>query len=65
MESAPIGEVDGLDEYIFIARARIGKYINIVKKLDRWEVLDKKTSDPVFYINIKSEKLRDILRIVL
>ncbi len=65
MESVPRGEVDGLDEYVFIARARIGKYINVVKKLNRWETLDKKTSDPVFYVNIKSEKLRDILRTVL
>jgi len=35
MESVPGGEVDGLDEYVFIARARIGKYINVVKKLNR------------------------------
>lgn len=34
MESTPAGEVDGLDEYDFIARARIGKYIDIRKKLD-------------------------------
>lgn len=27
--------------------------------------LDKKTSDPVFYVDIKSERLRDILRTVL
>ncbi|KAI4176460.1 MAG: hypothetical protein LQ343_000996 [Gyalolechia ehrenbergii] len=48
MESTPAGEVDGLDEYDFIARARI----------------DKKTSEPVFYVDIKSEKLRDILRTI-
>ncbi|KAL9004824.1 MAG: hypothetical protein Q9188_002368 [Gyalolechia gomerana] len=49
VESTPAGEVDGLDKYIFVARARI----------------DKKTSEPVFYVDIKSEKLRDILRTVL
>lgn len=54
-----------LDEYIFVARARIDKYIDMSKELDRWETLDKKTSNPMFYIDIKSEKLRDILRTVL
>ena len=57
--------MDWLDEYVFVARARIGKYIDIGTKLDRWVKLDKKTSDPVFYIDIKSEKLRDFLRTVL
>ncbi|KAL9126352.1 MAG: hypothetical protein Q9217_004582 [Psora testacea] len=49
VESLPPGEVEGLDEYVFIARARI----------------DKGSSDPVFYIDVKSDKLRDILRTVL
>ncbi len=35
MESVPRGEVDGLDEYIFIARVRISKYIDIGKRLNR------------------------------
>ncbi|KAL2044108.1 hypothetical protein ABVK25_012460 [Lepraria finkii] len=42
-------EVDELDEYVFVARVRI----------------DKKTTDPTFFVNIKSEALRDILRTVL
>ncbi|KAL2037270.1 hypothetical protein N7G274_009959 [Stereocaulon virgatum] len=46
IESSPPGEVEGLDEYVFVARARI----------------DKNSSDPVFYIDVKSNQLRDILR---
>ncbi|KAL2058743.1 hypothetical protein ABVK25_000034 [Lepraria finkii] len=49
VESSPPGEVEGLDEYVFVARA--------------W--IDNKPSDPVFYIDVKSDKLRDILRTVL
>ncbi len=34
VESATAGEVNGLDEYVFAARSRIGKDINVVKQLD-------------------------------
>lgn len=65
MKFAPAEEMNELNEYVFVARARIDKYIDMSKKLDRWETLDKKTSNSMFYIDIKSKKLRDILRTVL
>ncbi|KAI9715641.1 MAG: hypothetical protein M1812_005793 [Candelaria pacifica] len=42
-------EVTDLDEYIFVVRART----------------EKKTSEQVFYVDIKSDGLRDVLRVVL
>ena len=33
VESSPPGEVEGLEEYVFVARARIGKYTGMVKSL--------------------------------
>ncbi|KAI9726527.1 MAG: hypothetical protein M1835_003773, partial [Candelina submexicana] len=47
--TVPSGEVEELDEYVFVIRVRI----------------DKKTTDPKFYVDIKSEALRDILRTTL
>ncbi|KAL9043420.1 MAG: hypothetical protein Q9214_003395 [Letrouitia sp. 1 TL-2023] len=32
IESSPPGEVEGLDEYVFVARARIGRYADIVNR---------------------------------
>ncbi|KAK3167061.1 hypothetical protein OEA41_010186 [Lepraria neglecta] len=47
--SKPSDELADLDQYVSIVRQRV----------------DKKTIDPIYYINIKLEGLRDILRIVL
>ncbi|KAF2193617.1 P-loop containing nucleoside triphosphate hydrolase protein [Zopfia rhizophila CBS 207.26] len=46
---APTGEVTELDQYVFVVRVRI----------------DKSTKEPTSYIDIKSELLRDILRVIL
>ncbi|KAI9692065.1 MAG: hypothetical protein M1812_008540, partial [Candelaria pacifica] len=60
-------EVTGLDKYVFVVRARTGK------RMGSWQAhfnakvenLEKKTSKQVFYVNIKSDGLRDVLRVVL
>lgn len=46
---ALIGEVNELDQYVFVNRIRI----------------NKKTKDSISYIDVKSEGLRDVLRKVL
>ncbi len=61
----PVGEVEELDQYVFVIRVRIGKYNAIYQNCPANKILDKKTSDPTFYVDIKSEVLRDILRAVL
>ncbi len=66
MESVePVGEVEELDQYVFVIRVRIGKYNAICQNCRTNKVLDKNTSDPTFYVDIKSQALRDILRAVL
>lgn len=47
--STPTPKADKFDEYIFVARMRI----------------DKKTNDATYFIDVKSEGLRDILRSVM
>ncbi|CRG82660.1 hypothetical protein PISL3812_00004 [Talaromyces islandicus] len=48
-DSPPVQDVTKLDEYIFVVRRRI----------------DKKTDDATYFVDIKSQSLRDILRVVL
>jgi hypothetical protein len=67
VDSAALPEaVTALDEYVFVVRARTGR------SMKRWQYLgaeienaDKQTFEQVFYIDIKSEGLRAVLRIVL
>ncbi|KAI4166536.1 MAG: hypothetical protein LQ343_007967, partial [Gyalolechia ehrenbergii] len=47
--SKPADELTDLDQYVFVVRQRI----------------DKKTTDPTNYVDIKSEGLRNILRMIL
>ena len=63
----PSGEVDELDEYVFVVRVRIGEYVMLCTIPCHWRYcnLDKKTTDPTYFVDVKSEGLRDILRTVL
>lgn len=55
-----------LDEHVFLVRARTGKSIGPWKDLSaEIRILDKQTSEQEFYIDVKSDKLRDVLRVVL
>ncbi len=65
VESTPTPEVTELDEYVFIVRIRIGEYTCLTKALWLTLDIDRKTSEPTAFVDIKSEGLRDILRIVL
>jgi hypothetical protein len=59
-------KVTDLDEHVFVVRARTGKYIKPWQHLGaEVENSDKETFEQVYYVDIKSEGLRDILRIVL
>ncbi|KAL8671532.1 MAG: hypothetical protein Q9168_003977 [Polycauliona sp. 1 TL-2023] len=58
--------VTDLDEHVFVVRARTGKSIGPWKDLGaEIRILDKKTFEQEFYIDVKSDKLRDVLRVVL
>lgn len=62
----PPGEVNELDEYVFVVRVRIGEPIDLfADPFTNDDTLDRKTNDPTFYIDIKSEELRDIVRTIL
>jgi hypothetical protein len=62
----PVGQVTGLDLYVFVVRRRVGQYINPTSSsLANCESLDKKTKVTTCYIDVKSELLRDILRDIL
>ena len=67
MESLkPVGQVTGLDQYVFVIRRRVGQYINATpSSLADCESLDKRTKVTSCYVDVKSELLRDILRDVL
>jgi hypothetical protein len=67
MESLkPVGQVTGLDLYVFVVRRRVGQYTNAIhSSLADCESVDKKTKVTTTYIDVKSELLRDILRDVL
>ena len=62
----PVGQVTGLDLYVFVVRRRVGQYINATSSsLANCESLDKKTKVTTCYIDVKSELLRGILRDIL
>jgi hypothetical protein len=62
----PVGQVTGLDLYVFVVRRRVGQYINATpSSLSNCESLDKKTKVTTSYVDVKSEHLRDVLRDVL
>lgn len=64
--STPTSEMDGLDEYIFVDRTRIGKQKAPQRRLLLIvRGLNKTTGDPTHFIDIVSEALRDTLRTVL
>jgi len=68
IEESPksVDEASELDQYVFVVRARIGQYIRSKRAPCTYEdILDKKASASTIYIDIKSEWLRDILRMVL
>lgn len=67
MDSSALPEaVTDLDEHVFVIRARTGKSMGPWKYLSvKVRTPDKETCEQVFYIDIKSERLRDVLRIVL
>lgn len=67
VDSATLLErVTDLDEHVFVVRGRIGKSMGPWQYLDaEIEIPDKQTFEQVFYIDIKSDGLRDVLRIVL
>jgi hypothetical protein len=51
--------VNTLDKYVFILRKRVGKYKYFYTFLFRTNnnSLDKKTKEPTFYVDVKSEEL--------
>lgn len=61
-----VGQVTGLDQYVFVVRRRVGQYIKTTSSsyIDQKSV-DKKNKETTCYIDVKSEILRDILRDVL
>jgi hypothetical protein len=62
----PVGQVSGLDQYIFVVRRWVGQCISTtLVSLANCESLDKKIKVITCYIDVKSEHLRDILRDVL
>ena len=67
MDSSALPEaVMDLDEHVFVVRARTSKSIETWKYLGaEIRVPDKETFEQVFYIDIKSDRLRDVLRVVL
>ena len=59
-------EANELDQYVFVVRARIGQYVRSKWDLCTHEdILDKKSATNTVYIDIKSEWLRDVLRMIL
>ena len=59
-------EANELDQYVFVVRARIGQYVRSKWDLCTHEdILDKKSATNTVYIDIKSEWLRAVLRMVL
>lgn len=67
MDSSTLSEaVTNLDEHVFVVRAGTGKSMGFWKYLGaKIRILDKETFEQVFYINIKLDRLRDVLRVVL
>ena len=62
----PTGEVNELEQYVFVVRVRIGEDREFAQGLFHAnESADKSTKEPTSYIDIKSELLRDILRVIL
>ena len=62
----PAAQATRLDQYVFIARRRVGEYIDAAPSfLADYEYLDKKTKMTTCYIDVKSKLLQDILRGVL
>lgn len=62
----PKEEVDELDQYVFVHRARIGECdiaCNCFSLLIMASA--KRTKNPTFFIDVKSESLRNDLRTVL
>lgn len=58
--------VTDLDQYVFVVRQRISEYASAFAQSSSNNYgLDKKTLEPTYYVDIKSEGLRDILRTVL
>ena len=44
-----------LDQYVFVVRGRIGRFIGSWRNRDLTNIPDKKTTETTFYIDIKSE----------
>jgi hypothetical protein len=68
IEESPklVDEANELDQYVFVVRARIGQYIRSKRvPCTHEDILDKKASTNTVYVDIKSEWLRDVLRVVL
>lgn len=67
VESSTVeGDVDELDQYVFVARARVGQ-LHILRSalLSLTMKTDKKTQDASHFINVKSSELKDALGTVL
>jgi hypothetical protein len=61
-----VDKANELDQYVFVVRARIGQYIRSKRAPYTHEgILDKNAATNTIYIDIKSECLRDILRMAL
>jgi len=67
VDSSTLSEaVTNLDEHVFVVRIRTGKSMGFWKYLGaKIRILDKETFEQVFYIDIKLDRLRDVLRVVL
>jgi hypothetical protein len=61
-----VHEVTELDKYVFVVRGRVGQSTTPMEAIlsDNYPT-DKNTEETTFHIDIKSEGLRDILRIIL
>lgn len=63
---SPSDEIEDLDHYVFVVRARIGRCNGIDNVCSaNAGTLDRDTKETTYYIDMKSEPLREILRTVL
>ena len=61
-KSPPTEDISELDQYVFVERIRIRESCRYPSILSILTLSDKETHDRTYYLDIKSEGLRDILR---
>ena len=63
----PKDDVAELDEYIFLVRKRLGKLLAPLKEITVTDLMieDKKITEPMVFIDVNLEHLREVLKVVL